>query len=150
VALNLDDLPAGCSRGQTDIKLIWSTGRIVKVPSISLQDSTGQPFLQFSMSSITGYALMAQSAARGLAREFDRAARASEQVTRSAAEFSSGDKVEVSPEAVSAAKGGNSAGFTGIEKPMVDLRVAKYSAIANIRVLQTADQLAQAVMQIVK
>lgn len=102
------------------------------------------------MSSITGYALMAQSATRGLAREVDRAAKASEQVTQSAAEFSSGDKVEVSPEAVSAAKGGNSAGFAGIEKPMVDLRVAKYSAMANIRVLQTADQLAQTVMQMVK
>jgi hypothetical protein len=97
-----------------------------------------------------GYALMAQSAAQGIKREFDRAAKASEQVTRSAAEFSSGDRVAVSPEAVAAAKGGDSAGTTGIEQPMVDLRVAKYSAMANIRVLQTADQLAQAVMEIVK
>lgn len=101
------------------------------------------------MSSITGFALMAQTAARGLARELDRATKSSEQITQSAAEFSSGDKVEVSPEAVSAAKAGE-AGVSGIEQPMVDLRVAKYSAMANVRVLETADQLAQAVMQLVK
>lgn len=83
-------------------------------------------------------------------REFDRAANASERITRSAAEFSSGDRVEVSPEAVAAAKAGDSAGISGIERPMIDLRVAKYSAIANIRVLQTADQLAQTLTDIVK
>jgi hypothetical protein len=102
------------------------------------------------MSSITGYIMMAQSAARGIAREFDRADKAAEQITRSAADFSAGDKVVVSPEAVVAAKNGDSAGTAGIEQPMVDLRVAKYSAMANIRVLMTADQLAQDVASIVK
>lgn len=92
--------------------------------------------------------MMAQTAARGIAHEFDRAAKAAEQVQQSAADFSAGDKVAVSPEAVSAAKGGDAAGTSGIEQPMVDLRVAKYAAMANIRVLQTADQLAQAVLQI--
>lgn len=100
------------------------------------------------MSAITGYALMVQSAVQGIAREFDSAAKASEQVTRSAMQFSSGDKVEVSPEAVSAAMGGSSAGVSGIEQPMVDLRVAKYSAVANMRVLETADQLAQELMHL--
>jgi hypothetical protein len=119
-------------------------------PMNSLKGPIGQPFTLHRMSSMIGYASMAQSAVRGIAREFDRAAAASEQVTRSAEEFSSGDKVEVSPEAISAAQGGDSLGTSGIEQPMVDLRVAKYSAMANIRVLQTADQLAQAVSEIIK
>jgi hypothetical protein len=118
--------------------------------TFSSPGADGAPVHELRMSSVIGYALMAQSAVQGLRREFDRAASAGERVTRSAAEFSSGDKVEVSPEAVAAAKSGDSAGVSGIEQPMVDLRVAKYSAMANVRVLQTADQLAQAVMGIVK
>jgi hypothetical protein len=102
------------------------------------------------MSIIASYALMAREAAQGIAREFDRAAKASEQVSQSARDFSAGDKVEVSPEAVSAASGGGSPGVSGIEQPMVDLRVSKYFAMANIRVLQTADQLAQAVSAMVR
>jgi len=102
------------------------------------------------MSAITGYAPMVQSAVGGISREFDRAAKASAQVAQSALEFSSGDKVEVSPEAVSAAKAGDSAGTSGIEQPMVDLRVAKYTAVANMKVLETADQLAHELMGMVK
>jgi hypothetical protein len=102
------------------------------------------------MSSITGYLQMAHTAARGITRDFDRAGKAAEQVAQSALDFSSGDKVVVSPEAVAAAKDGSASGTAGIERPMVDLRVAKYSAMANVRVLQTADQLAQDLAGIVK
>ncbi|HEY5957944.1 MAG TPA: hypothetical protein VIV60_15380 [Polyangiaceae bacterium] len=94
------------------------------------------------MSSITGYMQMAQTAARGITRDFDRAGKAAEQVVQNAMDFSSGDKVAVSPEAVAAAKDSSALGTAGIERPMVDLRVAKYSAMANVRVLQTADQMA--------
>lgn len=91
---------------------------------------------------------MAQVASGGIARGFDRAAQASQQVAANAEAFSFGDKVEVSPEAVASAKDGNSLLASGIEKPLVDLRVARYQVMANVRVLQTADQLAQAVNEI--
>jgi hypothetical protein len=102
------------------------------------------------MSVIGGYLAMAQTATTGIARGFDRAAVASQQVAENAETFSSGDKVEVSPEAVASAKSGYSSASSGIEKPLVDLRVSKYQVMANVRVLQTADQLAQTVSEIVK
>jgi hypothetical protein len=116
----------------------------------SVQSWHEQPFMRDGMSSMVGYGLMAQTAARGIARELDSAVQASEQVTRSAAVSGTGDKVEVSSEAVSAALGGGSAGVSCIERPTVDLRVAKYAAVANVRVLQTADQLANAIVQLMR
>lgn len=98
----------------------------------------------------SGYTSMAQAATRGIAREFDRAAIAAERIAQSSTQVASADQVRLSPEAVAAARGGGSPEVSGMETAMVDLRVAKYSAAANIRVLQTADEVAREVTSLVK
>lgn len=50
------------------------------------------------------------------------------------------ERVEVSDAARSAAAGNPEALGAGLEQAMVDLRVAKYLAVANMRVLSTADE----------
>lgn len=101
------------------------------------------------MSSVASYLPLAQTAASGIARSFDKASLAAEQITRAAAEFSGTDPVTMSPEAIVAARSGGTMPKGDIERPMVDLRVAKYAAVANMRVLETADQLAETVTGIV-
>lgn len=102
------------------------------------------------MIGFNGYASMTQAAVSGIAKSFDNAGKAAEQVTRSAASLSSGDQVRLTPEGVAAAASGSSTEVEGIEKPMVDLRVAKYTAAANVRVLHTADEMQKSVEQIVR
>jgi hypothetical protein len=93
---------------------------------------------------------MAQIAVSGIAKSFDKASVAADQITREAAAFSSGtDTVTLSPEAVAAAQSGTSPSMGGIERPMVDMRVAKYTAIASMRVLQTADQMNETLTDLV-
>lgn len=101
------------------------------------------------MSSVASYLPLAQTAAGGIAKSFDKANLAAEQITRAAAEFSGSDPVTMSPEAIAAARSGGTLPGGDIERPMVDLRVAKYAAVANMRVLETADQLAETVTGIV-
>ncbi|MGC4070721.1 MAG: hypothetical protein QM784_39825 [Polyangiaceae bacterium] len=100
------------------------------------------------MSSVSSYVPLAQTAVTGIAKAFDKANVAAEQVARAAVEFSSTDVVNVSPEAVAAARSGGTMPKGDIERPMIDLRVAKYAAVANMRVLATADQLAETVTEI--
>jgi hypothetical protein len=100
------------------------------------------------MSSVSSYVPLAQSAVTGIAKAFDKANVAAEQITRAAVEFSSTDVVTVSPEAVAAARSGGSLSKGDIERPMIDLRVAKYAAVANMRVLATADQLAETITEL--
>ena len=54
---------------------------------------------------------------------------------------SSDDVVELSAEARAAAT--NDGFVTGIEQALTDQRVAKYAAIANMRSLQTADEVSK-------
>lgn len=100
------------------------------------------------MPSVSNYLPLAQSAVGGISKSFDRAALAAEQITRAAAEFSGTDPVTMSPEAVAAARSGGTMMAGDIERPMIDLRVAKYSAVANMRVLTTADEMAKTVTEI--
>lgn len=93
---------------------------------------------------------MAQAATRGIAREFDNAGRAAERIAQSSTQIASGDQVLLSSEAVAAARSGGAPEISGMEKAMVDLRVAKYSAAANVRVLQTADEVAREVTSLVR
>jgi hypothetical protein len=92
---------------------------------------------------------MAQVAATGIAKSFDKATVAAEQITREAAVFSGTDPVTMSAEAIAAAQSGTNPSVGGIEKPMVDMRVAKYTAIASMRVLETADQMTETLTSIV-
>lgn len=81
---------------------------------------------------------MYQSSINGVGREFDRAAVAAAKIARP----SGGDKVTLSAEARARTLDSEDTAPGGIEPAMVDLRVAKYSAIANMRVLSVADDVA--------
>ena len=81
-----------------------------------------------------------QSALAGIAAESQRFDRTAAKITRlagapSAAETA--ETVQISPEAREAGETLDSVLTSGLEGAMVDLRVAKYAFIANLRVLQT-------------
>jgi hypothetical protein len=91
------------------------------------------------MSSTLGVVSMYQSSVNAIGREFDRAAVAAAKIARPLA----GDKVTISAEARAQPLDTEDTASGGIEPAMVDLRVAKYSAIANMRVLSVADDMAR-------
>ncbi len=91
------------------------------------------------MSNLLGAISMFQSSVQGIGREFNRVAVAAAKVAR--AERT--DKVTLSAEARSQPQDSEEAAADDIEAPMIDMRVAKYSAIANMRVLSVADDLAR-------
>ena len=91
------------------------------------------------MGSSLGVVSMYQSSVNGIGREFDRAAVSAAKIARSSA----GDKVTISAEARSQPLDSEDTAASGIEPAMMDLRVAKYSAIANMRVLSVADDMAR-------
>ena len=91
------------------------------------------------MGSSLGVVSMYQSSVNGIGREFDRAAVGAAKIARSSA----GDKVTISAEARSQPLDSEDTAASGIEPAMMDLRVAKYSAIANMRVLSVADDMAR-------
>jgi len=79
---------------------------------------------------------------------FDRAAA---QVTREAALSSSGDAATVSISAAARGSAASGAGDSGgLEGALVDTRMAKYAFIANLRVLQTGDEMADSLLSIKK
>ena len=82
---------------------------------------------------------MYQGSVNAIGREFDRAAGAAARIARS----DSGDRVTLSAQARSQPLDSEESGQDAIEPAMVDLRVAKYSAIANMRVLSVADDMAR-------
>ena len=92
------------------------------------------------MASIVGVVSMYQSSVNGLGRAFDQAAVAAAKIARSSV---SGDRVTLSAQARSQPMDSEETATDGIEPAMVDLRVAKYSAIANMRVLSVADDMAR-------
>ena len=89
---------------------------------------------------------MFQSSVQGIGREFNRAAVAAGKIARA----DRGDKVTISAEARSQPQDSEESSVEGIEAPMIDMRVAKYSAIANMRVLSVADDLAREEANLVK
>ena len=93
-----------------------------------------------------------QSALAGIQAESDRFDQSAEQVTRlagapSAAETA--ETVQISPEARRAGQSLDTVLTSGLESSMVDTRVAKYAFIANLKVLQTGDELEQTVANLV-
>jgi hypothetical protein len=81
-----------------------------------------------------------QSALTGIRAESERFDESAEQVTRlagapSAAETA--ETVQISPEARKAGETLDSVLTSGLEGAMVDMRVAKYAFIANLKVLET-------------
>jgi len=95
------------------------------------------------MSAITTYAAVLQTSAVGVARSYAKANDAANRIVRNSAVSSSMDRVSVSNEALRQAEHTQDPSEEGIVGPMVNLRVAKYSAAANLKVLSTADQLAK-------
>lgn len=98
---------------------------------------------QDKMSPILGYASMLGASTQGITRGFNGAAQAGAAIAGSSLKANSGDVVSLSPEAVAQSKGSEAPEVGGIEGPMIDLRVSKYVAVANMRVLSTADQMAE-------
>lgn len=89
------------------------------------------------------------SALLGIRRETHRMDVAAAKVAQMGAVASSGqDSVEISAEARAAAAGDTAVG--GIEEALVDERIAKYSAVANLKTLQTADEVSKAAIDMVK
>jgi hypothetical protein len=83
----------------------------------------------------------------GIAAESDRFDRSAARVTRlagapSAAETA--ETVQISAEARKAGETLDSTLSSGLEGALADTRVAKYAFIANLKVLQTADEVEQA------
>jgi hypothetical protein len=84
---------------------------------------------------------VAQTALGGVKRALSNFAESASEVTRQGAIGSqAAHSLSLSGQAPAAA---DSAPGAGLQQAMVDLRVAKYSAIANLRVLQTADSVSR-------
>lgn len=98
------------------------------------------------MGTSLGVVSMYQSSVNGIGREFDRAAVGAAKIARASV---AGDKVTISAEARSQPLDSEDTAASGIEPAMVDLRVAKYSAIANMRVLSVADDMAREVANMI-
>jgi hypothetical protein len=86
---------------------------------------------------------LTQSALAGIAAASERFDRSAARVTRlagapSAAETA--ETVQISPEARAAGETLDTVMASGLEGAMVDLRVAKYAFIANLKVLETGAQ----------
>lgn len=101
------------------------------------------------MSAVLGYVAMMHSGANAVHREFDRAATAGARIARAGAAEPT-DTVKLSPEALAHPPDTGDSLVGGIEQPMVDLRVAKYTAVANMKVINTADEMAKEVSNLVK
>lgn len=88
-------------------------------------------------------------AVQGLRQQIDALNGAAERVLVASTTPDTPDRVNVSADAKRAA-GGDGALTSGIEGAMVDLRVSKYLAVANMKVLATGDELAKDVTDIVR
>ncbi len=86
-------------------------------------------------------------AVEGLRRQIDKMNGAATQVLLDSTAVSTPERVSISEAAKQAAEGGGSV-TSGIESAMVDLRVSKYLAVANMRVMQTGDDLAREVVNL--
>jgi hypothetical protein len=94
-----------------------------------------------------------QSALAGIAAESARFEKSAAKVTRlagapSAAETA--ETVQISAEARKAGETLDSTLSSGLESALVDTRVAKYAFIANLKVLQTSDEMEKAALDVIK
>ena len=88
------------------------------------------------------------TAVEGLRRQIDQMNGAATQVLLSSTEPSTPDRVELSSDAKQAAVTGSSQ-TPGLEDALVDLRVSKYLAVANMKVIETGDETARDLMDLV-
>jgi|SRR4051794_31685423 hypothetical protein len=86
----------------------------------------------------------------GLNREFLRLDRSAGQVVQASASEDGFEPVAVSAAAREAAGSGNSPSGSGLEGALADLRVSKYLAIANMKVLKTSQELGETLEKILK
>jgi hypothetical protein len=96
---------------------------------------------------------LTQTALAGIAAESERFERSAARVTRlagapSAAETA--ETVQISPEARELSQTLDSVMTAGLEGAMVDMRVAKYAFIANLKVLQTGAEVEKAAAELLK
>ena len=86
-----------------------------------------------------------ESAIAGLNQASGRFERSAAEVTRLAGAYSAAESaatVQISPEARGAATVDDPESHQSLEGALVDTRIAKYQFIANLRVLQTGDEMA--------
>jgi len=88
-------------------------------------------------------------AVQGLEHQLDAMDGAAEQVLVAGTAPSTPDRVDISAGAKSAASGGDSL-TSGLEGALVDLRVSKYLAVANLKVLETGDEMARDLTDVVR
>jgi flagellar basal body rod protein FlgC len=96
---------------------------------------------------------LTQTALAGIAAESERFERSAARVTRlagapSAAETA--ETVQISPEARELSQNLDAVMTSGLEGAMVDMRVAKYAFIANLKVLQTGAEVEKAAAELLK
>lgn len=90
-----------------------------------------------------------QAGVAGLRRQIDGMDAAANEVLVESTQESAPDRVNLSAESKQAAATGTST-TSGIEGALVDLRVSKYLAIANVKVLQTGDEMTKELTNLVK
>ena len=90
-----------------------------------------------------------QAGVAGLRRQISGMNAAASQVLVESTQPSTPDRVSISEDAKQAASTGTSA-TSGIEGALVDLRVSKYLAIANMKVLETGNDVAKELEKLVK
>src|SRR5215467_14095995 len=91
------------------------------------------------------------SALSGMAAASDRFDRSAAKVTRLAGASSAAetaDSVDISGEARAAGETLDSVTTSGLEGAMVDLRIQKYAFVANLRVLETGDQMSKELLDV--
>jgi hypothetical protein len=97
-----------------------------------------------------GYVAMFQGSVNAVRREYDRMSASGAKIAQAGALASDMDQVSLSKEALAAGRGNEDPLAEGIEKPLVDMRVSKYVAIANLRVMSTADEMARETTNLVR
>jgi hypothetical protein len=90
-----------------------------------------------------------QAGVAGLRRQIDGMNAAASEVLVESTQPSTPDRVSLSAESKQAAATGTST-TSGIEGALVDLRVSKYLAIANMKVLQTGDEVTKELTNLLK
>ena len=90
-----------------------------------------------------------EAALAGLRRQFEKFDVAAAEVLEASTDASTPEHVEVSDAARQAASRDNAL-TSGIEKPLVDLRVAKYLAVANMEVLKTGEEVSRELANVVR
>jgi hypothetical protein len=91
------------------------------------------------------------SAIAGLDQASGRFERSAAQVTRLAGALSaaeSADTVKISPEAHAPTKAQDNDSNARLEGAIVDMRIAKYQFIANLRAIQTGDDIAKTLQKL--